>query len=120
MIFISHLPLEQGLFSSFHVGANLTTEQNRPSFPFFILNIVRWWEETYQSETDVFPPFLFSFVKWDVNKTLDHFKVLVTENLAILGAEHNRKITSHVLKSISFQLVLQGLGKEGENKTKHV
>lgn len=46
--------------------------------------------------------------------------MLVTENLAILGAEHNRKITSHVLKSISFQLVLQGLGKEGENKIKYV
>lgn len=43
--------------------------------------------------------------------------MLVTENLDILGAGHNRKITSHVLKSISFQLVLQGLGKEGENKT---
>lgn len=120
MIFISHLPLEQGLFPLSMLGPISLQSKTDLHFLFFILNIVRWWEETYQSETDVFPPFLFSFVKWDVNKTLDHFKVLVTENLAILGAEHNRKITSHVLKSISFQLVLQGLGKEGENKTKHV
>lgn len=82
---------------------------------FFISNVVKWWEEMYQS--DVFPPSLFSFVKWDINKTLDLFKVLVAENLAIFNAEHNRKITRHILKSISFPLVLQGLGKEGENKT---
>lgn len=72
----------------------------------------------YQSV--VFPPSLFFFVEWDINKTLDHFKMLVAENLAVFNAEHNKKITRHVLKSIGFQLVLQGLGKEGENKTMYV
>lgn len=43
--------------------------------------------------------------------------MLVTEKLAIFGAKHNRKITSHVLKSISFQLFSKVLGKEAENKT---
>lgn len=65
----------------------------------------------------MFPPSLFSFLKWDVNKILNYFKVLVTEKLAILGPKRNKKITSHVLKSISFQLFSKALGKEDENKT---
>lgn len=46
--------------------------------------------------------------------------MLVTEKLTILGAKQNRKITSHVLKSIGFQLFSKALGKEAENKTKYV
>jgi len=54
-----------------------------------------------------------------VNKILNYFKVLVTEKLVILGAKHNRKITSHVSKNIRFRLFSKALGKEAENATKY-
>lgn len=66
-------------FFSFHDGANLNTEQNRSSFPFSFLT--QWNGEKKHARLRLICSHpLFSFLKWDVNKILNYFKVLVTKS----------------------------------------